>query len=58
MFGQMTDREWRVPFAIEIDPRQTPAVHSLILNSLPNFTVSVFHDYAGKERVVTGQPPL
>lgn len=56
MFGQMRARDWLVPLVLEIDPRQSQAMRSLLGRTFPGGRVEITRDYAGHERVVVFEP--
>ena len=56
MFAQISDRGWRPPMAIEIDPRQSKEVGALAARFFPDIRADIFPDYAGLDRIVVLDP--
>lgn len=52
LFGQMRERDWRLPLVLEIDPRQRPLIGEVVEEWLTGALVEIYQDYAGLDRVV------
>jgi release factor glutamine methyltransferase len=55
LFHQLKQRGWRIPFILEIDPRQGQTIEHMILASIEG-TITINQDYTGHDRILIFEP--